>query len=97
MPQTAGFARTLASRLVGATLLALLCFGLGRTLDARSAAPAPTGVDLTRSVADLIRHGDREISSTAIRQALSVGNPREAAAMLGHWHRIDGEVIGLHA
>jgi riboflavin kinase/FMN adenylyltransferase len=22
-----------------------------------------------------------------------VGNPREAAAMLGHWHRIEGEVI----
>jgi riboflavin kinase/FMN adenylyltransferase len=24
---------------------------------------------------------------------LTHGNPREAAAMLGHWHRIEGEVI----
>ena len=35
----------------------------------------------------------REVSSTAIRQALADGNPRAAAAMLGHLHRIEGEVI----
>ena len=34
-----------------------------------------------------------EVSSTAIRKALSEGRPRDAADMLGHWHRIDGEVI----
>ena len=34
-----------------------------------------------------------EVSSTAIRTALSEGRPRDAARMLGHWHRIDGEVI----
>jgi len=33
------------------------------------------------------------VSSTAIRQALSDGRPRDAARMLGHWHRIDGQVI----
>lgn len=33
------------------------------------------------------------VSSTAIRRALSAGNPREAAGMLGHWHRIDGPVL----
>jgi len=32
------------------------------------------------------------ISSTAIRQALSDGQPEEAARMLGHRHRIDGAV-----
>jgi len=35
-----------------------------------------------------------QVSSTAIRQALSDGRPRDAAAMLGHWHRIDGPVEG---
>jgi riboflavin kinase / FMN adenylyltransferase len=34
-----------------------------------------------------------EISSTAIRQALTEGRPGDAARMLGHWHRIDGKVI----
>ncbi len=33
------------------------------------------------------------VSSTAIRQALTEGRPRDAARMLGHWHRIDGAVI----
>ena len=45
------------------------------------------------TVADLVHHAGTEISSTAIRAALAEGRPREAAAMLGHWHRIDGEVI----
>ncbi|WP_010140885.1 bifunctional riboflavin kinase/FAD synthetase [Oceanicola sp. S124] len=45
------------------------------------------------SVAQLLERQDQEISSTAIRQALSDGLPRVAAAMLGHWHRIEGTVI----
>ncbi len=45
------------------------------------------------TVAGLV-HGEKgEISSTAIRKALSEGRPRDAARMLGHWHRIDGPVI----
>ncbi|MEC9432359.1 MAG: bifunctional riboflavin kinase/FAD synthetase [Pseudomonadota bacterium] len=32
------------------------------------------------------------VSSTAIREALVAGHPEAAAAMLGHWHRIDGVV-----
>ncbi|MCR8722942.1 bifunctional riboflavin kinase/FAD synthetase [Frigidibacter sp. ROC022] len=46
------------------------------------------------TVAPLIGHDGTEISSTAIRQALSDGRPRDAAAMLGHWHRIEGKVLG---
>ncbi len=49
------------------------------------------GIGVT--VAPLREHGDRPISSTAIREALSAGDPRAAAAMLGHWHRIEGEVL----
>ncbi len=45
------------------------------------------------TAAPLLRDTGEGISSTAIRQALSEGRPRDAARMLGHWHRIDGEVI----
>jgi len=41
----------------------------------------------------LVTEGGAEISSTNIRQALAEGRPRDAAAMLGHWHRIEGEVL----
>ena len=44
-------------------------------------------------MAPLLRVAGQDVSSTAIRQALSDGQPRAAAAMLGHWHRIEGEVI----
>ena len=36
---------------------------------------------------------DGDISSTRIREALSEGRPGEAARMLGHTHRIEGEVL----
>ncbi|MEJ1993308.1 MAG: bifunctional riboflavin kinase/FAD synthetase [Maritimibacter sp.] len=45
------------------------------------------------TVVPLMHDENEEISSTAIRKALSDGRPRDAARMLGHWHRIDGEVI----
>ncbi|MBU2956744.1 bifunctional riboflavin kinase/FAD synthetase [Paracoccus sp. 1_MG-2023] len=45
------------------------------------------------TVQPLIQSGDAVYSSTAIRQALTEGRTREAERMLGHWHRIDGEVI----
>ncbi|OSP54162.1 bifunctional riboflavin kinase/FAD synthetase [Pseudoruegeria sp. SK021] len=71
------------------------CFGKGR---------AGTAADLVRfgeelgfgvTVADLLtfRDGNRPVSSTRIRAALSDGRPRDAMAMLGHWHRIDGPVL----
>ena len=68
-------------------------FGAGRKGSAEDMIRmgAEFGFDVT--VSDLIQHGNQEISSTAIRQALAVGSPRDAAAMLGHWHRIEGEVI----
>ncbi|EIE51154.1 riboflavin biosynthesis protein RibF [Salipiger aestuarii] len=46
------------------------------------------------TIAELLAQGQARVSSTAIRQALSDGRPREAAAQLGHWHRIEGVVIG---
>ena len=44
------------------------------------------------TVADLVDAGGEEVSSTRIREALSEGRPEDAAAMLGHLHRIEGEV-----
>lgn len=70
------------------------CFGKGR---------AGTVGDLQRfgqemgfgvTIAPLMEYSKHTVSSTAIRTALSEGRPRDAAAMLGHWHRIEGEVIG---
>ena len=68
------------------------------------------GKDRAGSAEDLVRFGEamgfgatiaplREetgvtVSSTAIREALAGGRPRDAAKMLGHWHRIEGTVIG---
>lgn len=45
------------------------------------------------TVAPLVETGGLDVSSTRIREALSNGDPRTAAAMLGHLHRIDGPVI----
>jgi riboflavin kinase / FMN adenylyltransferase len=45
------------------------------------------------TVAELLNAGDAAVSSTAIRVALTEGRPRDAAAMLGHWHRIEGAVM----
>lgn len=69
------------------------CFGKGRAgtaADLRTLGAA-LGFDVT--IAPLVAIAGIEVSSTAIRQALTDGRPRDAAAMLGHWHRIEGEVI----
>nr|MBA3324546.1 bifunctional riboflavin kinase/FMN adenylyltransferase [Paracoccaceae bacterium] len=41
----------------------------------------------------LVSDAQGDLSSTAIRAALSAGRPEEAARMLGHWHRIEGRVL----
>lgn len=45
------------------------------------------------TVAELIENAGGEVSSTAIRKALTDGRPQDAASKLGHLHRIEGEVI----
>ncbi|MEP5762806.1 MAG: bifunctional riboflavin kinase/FAD synthetase [Litoreibacter sp.] len=45
------------------------------------------------TVAPLLAGDAGHVSSTNIRTALTEGEPRQAAAMLGHWHRLEGEVI----
>ncbi|MGL4311735.1 MAG: bifunctional riboflavin kinase/FAD synthetase [Paracoccaceae bacterium] len=68
-------------------------FGKGRTGTAATLADLGHVHGFGVTVADLLAGEDGAVSSTAIRIALAQGEPRRAAAMLGHWHRIEGEVV----
>ena len=69
------------------------CFGKGRsgTTDDLIALGERYGFGVT--LADLLAIEGVQVSSTAIRTALTEGRPRDAAAMLGHLHRIEGAVF----
>ncbi|MCB1367283.1 MAG: bifunctional riboflavin kinase/FAD synthetase [Rhodobacteraceae bacterium] len=69
-------------------------FGKGRAGDAAMLKAYGREFGFGVSVAPLISDALGEYSSTSIRQALSEGRPEDAARMLGHWHRIDGPVVG---
>lgn len=68
-------------------------FGKGRTGTAADLQSLGARHGFTTTIAPLLSVQGTEVSSTAIRTALTEGRPRDAAAMLGHWHRIEGEVI----
>ncbi|MCU9838822.1 bifunctional riboflavin kinase/FAD synthetase [Ruegeria sp. WL0004] len=70
------------------------CFGKGRSGNAADMVRFGQQMGYGVTIAPLLEQTERVISSTAIRSALSEGRPRDAAAMLGHWHRIEGPVIG---
>ncbi|MDP5364766.1 MAG: bifunctional riboflavin kinase/FAD synthetase [Paracoccaceae bacterium] len=70
------------------------CFGKGRAGTAQHLVDFGAEMGFGVTIAQLLE-GDsgNAVSSTAIRNALTDGKPRDAAAMLGHWHRIEGRVI----
>jgi len=68
-------------------------FGKGRAGGADELADLGKHLGFEVTVAPLVETAGFEVSSTAIRTALAEGRPRDAAAMLGHWHRIEGEVL----
>lgn len=70
------------------------CFGKGRSGGAEDLQRFGAQMGFGVTVAPLLERCETTVSSTAIRRALSDGQPRDAAAMLGHWHRIEGIVIG---
>lgn len=80
----------LAHAVVGADF----CFGKGRKGTAEDLVALGNELGFGVTIAPLVTGGDQQVSSTNIRNALSDGRPRDAAAMLGHWHRIEGPVIG---
>ena len=69
------------------------CFGKGRAGTAEDLVSFGAQYGFGVTIAPLMERDDLTVSSTAIREALTRGETREAAAMLGHWHRIDGPVI----
>lgn len=70
------------------------CFGKGRAGNAEMLQAFGAEMGFGVSIAHILEGETGRVSSTAIRRALSDGDPRGAAAMLGHWHRIDGPVMG---
>ncbi|TMM55465.1 bifunctional riboflavin kinase/FAD synthetase [Sulfitobacter sabulilitoris] len=70
------------------------CFGKGRAGTAAHLQQFGAEMGFGVTVAPLVEQSHHTISSTAIRAALTEGRTRDAAAMLGHWHRIEGPVIG---
>ena len=70
------------------------CFGKGRSGTAQDLQAFGAEMGFGVSIATLLAGSAGEVSSTAIRTALAEGRPCDAAAMLGHWHRIEGEIIG---
>lgn len=75
------------------TVGADFCFGKGRKGRAIDLQILCASHGITVHLADLVQAEGTDISSTRIREALSEGDTRTAQQMLGHWHRIDGEVI----
>lgn len=92
----AAFAREVLAEGLGVrhvTIGADFCFGKGRhgNADRLRGYGADLGFGVT--VAELLSGAAGRVSSTAIRDALTAGQPRVAAGMLGHWHRIEGAVL----
>jgi riboflavin kinase/FMN adenylyltransferase len=75
------------------TVGADFCFGRKRSGNAQTLTQLGHDFGFGVTVAPLIGDGRNEYSSTAIREALAEGRMRDAERMLGHWHRIDGEVL----
>jgi riboflavin kinase/FMN adenylyltransferase len=69
------------------------CFGKARSGKAADMVRFGEDLGFGVTVAPMLGAGGDRVSSTAIRTALTEGRPRDAAEMLGHWHRIEGTVI----
>ena len=70
------------------------CFGKGRSGTPQDLLRFGKEMGFGVTIAPLMERSENVVSSTAIRTALSEGRPGDAATMLGHWHRIEGEVVG---
>ena len=90
------FARDILSEGLGLTHVVVgadFCFGKGRSGTAQGLVELGQRFGFDVTIAELLAGQSGAVSSTAIRTALSEGRPRDAAKMLGHWHRIEGAVI----
>ncbi len=69
------------------------CFGKDRKGTAADLVAFGADMGFGVTLSPIVTLDVGKVSSTAIRTALTDGCPRDAAAMLGHWHRIEGPVI----
>ncbi|TCP38893.1 bifunctional riboflavin kinase/FAD synthetase [Rhodovulum marinum] len=69
------------------------CFGKGRKGNVADLKRFGDELGFGVTAVELLSNEGGAVSSTAIRDALTDGRPRDAAAMLGHWHRIEGAVL----
>lgn len=69
------------------------CFGHKRSGNVEILRELGAQLGFGVTAVPLVGHEGQEYSSTAIRTALAEGRPRDAERMLGHWHRIEGEVV----
>ncbi len=93
------FARDILRRQLGlahVTVGADFCFGKGRTGTADMLVEFGRRYGFGVTIAELVGEAGNAVSSTRIRAALTDGRPEDAARMLGHLHRIEGEVIRGH-
>ena len=70
------------------------CFGKGRSGTVEDLISLGSSMGFEVTVAELMETEIGQVSSTSIRNALAEGRPKDAAKQLGHWHRIEGVVIG---
>ncbi|MEM7320049.1 MAG: bifunctional riboflavin kinase/FAD synthetase [Pseudomonadota bacterium] len=92
-----GFAQSVLAAGLGMSHVVVgedFCFGKGRAGTAQDLVGFGAELGFGVTIAPLMAKSDNVVSSTAIRTALSDGRPQDAAAMLGHWHRIEGKVVG---
>ena len=68
------------------------CFGKGRSGTAQTLTDHGQRLGFEVTIANMKNHEAEIISSTNIRKALAAADPQRAAAMLGHWHRLEGAV-----
>ncbi|TCP63090.1 riboflavin kinase/FMN adenylyltransferase [Rhodovulum bhavnagarense] len=69
------------------------CFGKAREGNVDALKRLGDAMGFGVSVVEIMSNEIGEVSSTAIREALTDGRPHDAARMLGHWHRIEGAVL----
>ncbi|SET18921.1 bifunctional riboflavin kinase/FAD synthetase [Paracoccus homiensis] len=75
------------------TVGADFCFGKKRAGNVQTLTRLGDQMGFGVTAVPLLGSGEAEYSSTAIRTALAEGRTRDAERMLGHWHRIEGEVV----
>jgi len=90
------FAQNIIADMLGLTHVVVgedFCFGKGRAGHAQDLKTFGAQMGFGVTIAPMLATPAGNVSSTAIRAALTDGQPSRAAEMLGHWHRIDGPVI----